>query len=142
VQAAAITASPIGCGDEASRIDDLRRLADTGALEVVRLDATTLGGISAAVPFARELERCGRRISFHEHPEVHCHCVLAQESIDHVEVFPIDRPFDLCHQLCQRSVHERIRAGWLSPPSAAGLGIELDLREVTRRALRHGSRSS
>jgi L-alanine-DL-glutamate epimerase-like enolase superfamily enzyme len=142
VDAAAITNSPIGCGDEASRIDDLRRLANTGALDVVRLDATTLGGISAVMPFACDLERCGRRVSFHEHPEVHEHCVLATRSIDHVEVFPIDRPFDLRHQLCVRSVHERIRGGLLSPPTAPGLGIELDLTEVSRRALRHGSRSS
>jgi len=141
VEAGKMTRAPIGCGDEASRISDLQRLVDADALDVVRLDATTLGGYSAVIPFSRALEQRGRRVSFHEHPEIHEHCILATPSIDHVEVFPKDRCFDLRHQLCTQSVHERIRGGLLSPPVAAGLGVELDLAEVSRRAVRRGSRS-
>lgn len=137
LRAAQITRAPIGCGDEATQIDDLTRLVDGGALDVVRLDATTLGGFSTVLPFVTLMKQRGCRVSLHDHPEVHQHCVLASDAIDHIEVFPVDRPFDVRHQLCTRSIGDRIRNGRFTPDASPGLGIELDMASVRRYSVRH-----
>jgi hypothetical protein len=52
-------------------------------------------------------------------------------------MFPRDRPFDVRHRLTQRSAHERVARGRLLPEHDSGLGIALDLDQVTRHAIRH-----
>jgi L-alanine-DL-glutamate epimerase-like enolase superfamily enzyme len=131
------TSIPVGCGDESSRPDDLRRLMAADALDVVRIDATTIGGFEAARELSAEAVAQGLRVSFHEHPEFHEHCVFGFESADHVEVFPTDRPFDCVHQLIQESAFDRIRDGHLSPPNTPGAGMRLREEAVARFAVRH-----
>jgi hypothetical protein len=41
------------------------------------------------------------------------------------------------HRLTQRSAHERVARGRLLPEHDSGLGIALDLDQVTRHAIRH-----
>ena len=135
--AGTLTRAPIGCGDEATRVADLMALVEAGALQVVRLDATALGGFSAVLPLAQTLAQRKRRVSFHDFPEIHQHAALASPAVDHIEMFPRDRPFDVRHRLTQRSAHERVVRGRLQPQHESGLGIALDLDQVARHAIRH-----
>jgi L-alanine-DL-glutamate epimerase-like enolase superfamily enzyme len=133
-----LTRAPIGCGDEATRVADLMALVEAGALQVVRLDATALGGFSAVLPLTQTLAQRQRRVSLHDFPEIHQHAALAGTVVDHIEMFPRDRPFDVRHRLTLRSAHERVAHGRLLPEHESGLGIVLDLDQVARHAIRHG----
>lgn len=140
--AARLSRAPLGCGDEATRSADLFALVDGAALSVVRLDATALGGMSAVLPLAQTFCRRGCRVSYHDFPEIHEHCALAGSDVDHIEMFPADRPFDVRHQLTASSAHARVRNGRLVPSSEPGLGIALDVEQVERCAVRHGQLSA
>jgi L-alanine-DL-glutamate epimerase-like enolase superfamily enzyme len=139
MHAAKLTDAPIGCGDEATRAADLLALLDAGALQVVRLDATALGGYGGVLPLAEAATQKRRRVSFHDFAEVHQHCALAGSTVDHIEMFPTDRPFDVRHLLSVDSAYAHVRAGKLPPATAPGLGIVLDLEQVARHSVRHAS---
>jgi L-alanine-DL-glutamate epimerase-like enolase superfamily enzyme len=115
----------VGCGDEATRLDDLRALIAADAIDYLRADATTIGGIQSLAEITLEAYGKGMGVSYHEHPEVHEHCVRAFPGVDYVEVFPIDRPFDRVHDLVETSPYERVKDGLLPAPEAAGTGIRL-----------------
>jgi L-alanine-DL-glutamate epimerase-like enolase superfamily enzyme len=131
------TSIPIACGDEVSRPDDVRRLMEHQALDVVRLDATSVGGLEATRQLSAQAVSRQMRVSFHVSPEVHQHCVFGFECADHIEVFPTNRPFDATHQLIRQNVYERIVDGMLAPPTDPGTGIALDDEAVARFSLRH-----
>lgn len=128
---------PIGVGDEASRPDDLRALMQHGCVDVVRVDATTIGGFGPALALAAEAVGRGLRVSYHVNPEIHRHCVFAGETADHIEVFPADRPFDCSHMLIEAPAFADISSGRLSAPQGAGTGLRLDSEAVERFAYRH-----
>lgn len=127
---------PIGVGDEATRVGDLDALMDGGCVDVVRIDATTIGGFSAALALGERATRRGFRISHHVNPEVHRHCVFANDTADHIEIFPADRPFDCSHVLIEEPAFAGIRNGAIAPPEGAGTGLRLDDAALTRFAYR------
>lgn len=128
---------PIGAGDEASRVADIMNLIGAKAIDVVRLDATTLGGYEAVRQLSATAIFNNLRVSFHDRPEVHEHCVFGLDCSDHVEIFPTDRPFDRVHDLLQTNVYARVRNGRLSPPDAPGTGLKLRDDSVAKYARRH-----
>ncbi|MCC6946159.1 MAG: hypothetical protein IT539_00195 [Bradyrhizobiaceae bacterium] len=132
-------ASPIavGCGDEATRQADLIALVQSAAVDVIRADATTVGGITGVRRVAETAAAHGIRASLHEHPEVHEHCVFGFGASDHVELFPQDRPFDVVHKLWHETLSARIHDGGLEPGALPGTGIRLDDDAVRRYAIRH-----
>lgn len=121
----AMSPVPVGCGDEATRPGDLTALMRAGAIDELRADATTIGGIGALRLLTAEAKRLGLGVSYHEHPETHEHCVFGFAGVDSVEIFPTDRPFDRVHDLVQNSVFERVRDGWLSATETPGTGVRL-----------------
>lgn len=125
----------IGCGDESSRAADLDALAAASAIDVMRVDATTIGGIEPLRQLSIVALERGLRVSYHEHPEVHQHCVFGFGAADHVEMFPTDRPFDRVHDLIVDSPFDRVRNGVLQPPEQVGSGIclRMDVVEQTAR---------
>ena len=127
----------IGCGDEASRAADLEALAAASAIDVLRIDATTIGGIEPLRRLSISAIERGLRVSYHEHPEVHQHCVFGFGAADHVEMFPTDRPFDRVHALIVDSPFDRVHNGMLQPPELAGSGVRLRRDAVEQTALRH-----
>jgi L-alanine-DL-glutamate epimerase-like enolase superfamily enzyme len=128
---------PIGVGDEATRVADLESLMNSGCIDVLRIDATTIGGFSSALALAEQAMRRGFRISYHVNPEVHRHCVFANDAADHIEVFPADRPFDCSHVLIEQPSFGDIRHGALGPVAAPGTGLRLNTEAVKRHAYRH-----
>ncbi|WP_137391391.1 mandelate racemase/muconate lactonizing enzyme family protein [Rhodoligotrophos defluvii] len=128
---------PIGVGDETTRALDLEQLMDHEAVDVVRIDATTVGGFGPALKLAAAAMARGFRVSYHVNPEVHRHCVFADEAADHIEIFPADRPFDCSHVLIEQPAYSDIRKARLAPPSAPGTGLKLNDAALTRYAYRH-----
>ncbi|MFO1149947.1 MAG: enolase C-terminal domain-like protein [Alsobacter sp.] len=128
---------PIGIGDECTRKADLDDLAEAGAVDVVRVDATTIGGYSVALPLAAAMVARGLRVSFHVNPEVHRHAAFADESVDHLEMFPTDRPFDASHVLIRRPAMADVSRGALELPREPGTALALDDDAVARHAGRH-----
>lgn len=128
---------PIGCGDESTRPADIFALIDAGAIDVVRLDASTIGGITAVRQIASHARSRQLRVSFHERPEVHEHCVFGFDSADHIEIFPIDRPFDCAHDVLEEPVIARVRDGMLEPSDRPGTGIRLRTSALEKLAWRH-----
>ncbi|HEV2597899.1 mandelate racemase/muconate lactonizing enzyme family protein [Sphingopyxis sp.] len=129
----------IGCGDECSSAADLFRLVETEAVDLLRVDATAIGGVTALEQLATAARRKKIRVSHHEHPETHEHCVFGFGIADHVEMFPTDRPFDQVHRIIEQSPFDRVRQGRLHPPTEPGTGVRLRLGEVERLARRHHS---
>lgn len=127
----------IGCGDETSRAADLDALSAASAIDVMRIDATTIGGIEPLRELGAMAVERGLRVSYHEHPEVHQHCVFGFGAADHVEMFPTNRPFDRVHELICESPFERVENGLLAPPEQPGSGIRLRMAGVERTARRH-----
>jgi L-alanine-DL-glutamate epimerase-like enolase superfamily enzyme len=127
---------PVAAGDEATRPEDLARLVNGEAIDVLRLDATAIGGIGATGRLARLAHERGLRASMHVHPEVNEHCAIAWPSFDHVESFPLDRPFDACHALLESPFMLRVADGRSRPPATPGTGIRADLQAVRRTAYR------
>jgi L-alanine-DL-glutamate epimerase-like enolase superfamily enzyme len=131
---------PIGVGDEATRVADLEALMNGGCVDVLRIDATTIGGFSAALALAEQATRRGFRVSYHVNPEVHRHCIFADDAADHIEIFPADRPFDCSHVLIEEPAFGTIRNGVVGPPETAGTGLRLNAEALARSAYRHATR--
>lgn len=133
----ALSRVPVGCGDEATRPADLTALMRVGAIDQLRADATTIGGIEALRLLTAEATSLGLGVSFHEHPETHEHCVFGFPGVDSVEVFPTDRPFDRVHDLIEESVFDRVENGWLNAREIPGTGVRLRDDAVKAHAHRH-----
>ena len=131
---------PIGVGDEVTRPQDLEALMTQEAVDVIRIDATTIGGITAALNIAGKAKARGLRVSYHVNPEIHRHCVFADTATDHIEIFPTDRPFDCSHMLLENAAYADVSQGYLEPPKAPGTGLHLNLENVRRFADRTSSR--
>jgi L-alanine-DL-glutamate epimerase-like enolase superfamily enzyme len=127
---------PIGAGDEATRPEQMLRLIEADAVDVVRVDAHTLGGFGPAHEVAKRAAARGLRVSLHERPEIHQHGAFGWGCSDHVEVFPTDRPFDRAHDLIREPVFDRIVDGRIEPPQQPGTGLKLNDEAVTRWARR------
>ncbi len=133
---------PVGVGDEATRVADLEGLMNGGCIDVLRIDATTIGGFSAALALAEQATRRGFRVSNHVNPEVHRHCVFANDAADHLEVFPADRPFDCSHVLIEEPAFDDIRDGVLAAPESPGTGLRLSNDALAHYAFRQSSMRS
>jgi L-alanine-DL-glutamate epimerase-like enolase superfamily enzyme len=113
------TGLAIGVGDEVTDPALLRRLAESDAIDVVRLDVVALGGITPSLEVISWARSVGIPISGHIYPEVTVHLGIG------VETFPrCAGPYDPAPAFIIGG--PRFRAGAVSPPEAPGLGFELD----------------
>jgi L-alanine-DL-glutamate epimerase-like enolase superfamily enzyme len=133
-----LTQLPVACGDETTRAQDILDLIDAAAIDIVRLDATTVGGIEQSRLIIDAAKQKSLPVSFHEHPEVHEHLVFGLGCADHVEIFPKDRPFDRVHELWESTLFDRIEAGYLYPHDSPGCGIRLRPDSVGKYSVRSG----
>src|SRR6185369_15148865 len=66
----------VGGGDETSRAENMFALLEANALDLIRLDATTMGGIENVRALSTEAARRNVCVAYHVHPEVHEHLVF------------------------------------------------------------------
>jgi L-alanine-DL-glutamate epimerase-like enolase superfamily enzyme len=126
----------ISAGDEFTA-REIRELAESGAVDILRMDATTVGGISGFVELSLEI---GDRfpISPHVNPEVHQHLVVALPGVGPLEMFPPDDRFDATVGFVDPSV-VTVASSKLTPPSAPGLGLRIDWEAVAAGTTVHFS---
>lgn len=130
--------SPIAAGDESTRPGELVTLLEADAVDILRLDATAIGGLTTMAELTARAANAGVRVSAHVHPEVHQHCAFGLAGYDHIESFPTDRPFDCSHNLLLESFLDHVAQGRALPPERPGNGFTLDIDTVTRTAYRTG----
>jgi L-alanine-DL-glutamate epimerase-like enolase superfamily enzyme len=130
-------ATPIGAGDEVSSPSTFEALLNQEAIDVVRLDATTIGGITGFAQVHARAAAAGYRVSPHIYPEVHQHCAFAWPSVEPVEMFPSGGAFDFSHQFVTAGALEFETPGRLRAPAREGIGMEIDWRTVEDHTSRH-----
>ena len=137
-------ASPvtIGGGDETSRPENMYALLENNALDLIRIDATTMGGIENARALSVEAARRNIEVAYHVHPEVHEHLVFGLGIAGHLELFATDREFDRLHDLVKGVTYDRVRKGHLEPSEEPGTGLVLDLEKMAPFIKRHLSASA
>jgi L-alanine-DL-glutamate epimerase-like enolase superfamily enzyme len=117
---------PIAFGDEVTDPNVLCGLIEANATDVLRIDATTIGGITAAARVAAVADQASVPVSLHVYPELHVHLAAAWRSCEVIETFdPAGNPFDPAYRLFAGG--PEIAAGVAQAPERAGLGIDLDL---------------
>lgn len=127
----------LGAGDDVTNPRDLVDLVDARAVDVLRVDLTTLGGVQETSDVMGAARLASIPISTHAHPAVHQHLTFAWPGAPYVEGFPDDRPFEPSYKLTTGSIYPRIVDGHLEPPTEPGLAIELDLDVVESTAIRY-----
>ncbi|MBX3031690.1 MAG: mandelate racemase/muconate lactonizing enzyme family protein [Chloroflexi bacterium] len=105
--------------------------------DVLRVDATVLGGVSEAVKVCALAGTLSIPVLPHVFPEVHVHLAAAFPSILAVEM--TDRAYETesLHRLFRRWVH--VEDGAMVAPEEPGLGVELDRHALERYAVRSAS---
>jgi L-alanine-DL-glutamate epimerase-like enolase superfamily enzyme len=123
-------ASPIaiGAGDEFDPVA-LGELLAHDAVEILRVDATTVGGVTGFMAM-REAAGHGIQISPHVSAEVHQHCAFACDAVAPVELFASDRQFDAACAFVSDSSLAWSGGGEISPPTGPGLGLHVDRTSV------------
>jgi L-alanine-DL-glutamate epimerase-like enolase superfamily enzyme len=125
---------PFAYGDDVTDEHALRRLVEAGALDVLRVDATTVGGLAVAARLTALATSLGIPVSYHVYPELHVHLALGLPGSLSIESFdPADNPFDPCSQLLTGG--PQIAAGVGRPSEAPGLGFGFDEEQLARYAV-------
>jgi L-alanine-DL-glutamate epimerase-like enolase superfamily enzyme len=120
----------IGVGDEVTDEQVLRRLVDTRSIDVLRTDATALGGVGAWWRLSAYAHLSGMSISPHAYPEVHVHCACAWPVALAVEMFEIDSPYWPTGRFITGGM--RVQNGVAHAPEGPGLGVEFDWECIER----------
>jgi L-alanine-DL-glutamate epimerase-like enolase superfamily enzyme len=122
------TGMPIALGEDAVGRWAFKQLLDTCHPDVVRVDATTMGGISEAVKVIGLASMEARPVIPHVFPEIHVHLAAAFPIVRAVEITQPEYELEGLYRLFREWVS--IEEGEMVAPSAPGLGLELDQKAV------------
>lgn len=107
-----------------------RRLVKRGLVDVVRVDATVVGGITEMAAVDQLAEEHGRPVVPHYFPEIHSHLAAAHEVVNWVEIVPIESGAENLHRIAQFA--GRFEAGAIVLSAEPGLGLDWRWDEVDR----------
>lgn len=124
----------IGLGENLAGHRAFHDLIESGAVDVVRCDATVIGGVREFMAAAALASARGLEVSAHVHPQVHIHfgATLANFHPAGLEYMPPSSGLDGFHELLASELE--LRAGYAVVPRRPGLGLELDWNAVARYA--------
>lgn len=125
---------PIAAGDEAP-LEQLSDLLEHSAVDVLRADATTVGGLTGVQTV---LENASVPVSLHIYPEIHRHAAFVMTTDSPVELFPADDAFDFVDRFIHTQDLQAIE-GQFSAPSSPGLGITYRPEHVLPHVVRSSS---
>ena len=125
--ALASAGTALATGENLGSPADIRRWLDAGAMDVVILDVSRLGGIGPWLQAAAVAEAYHRPVAGHVLPEIHQHLLAAVPNALTVEYVP--RSAALWREPLVP------RQGWLELTGQPGLGLELDEAVLRRHAL-------
>jgi D-arabinonate dehydratase len=126
----AMTSIPLALGEDATGRWAYRELFRRGVVDIVRLDATTTGGISEALRICSLAAAEGLVVLPHIFPEIHVHLAAAFSNVTAVEVTEPTQEIDVLFRLLRSTLE--VRDGNVEAPTAPGLGIEIDWAAVNR----------
>lgn len=115
---------PLALGEDAVGRWSYREMFRRGFVDIVRLDATTVGGLSEAARVCTMAAAEGLPVSPHIFPEVHIHLGAAFPCVASIEVTDPSLEIDMMHKLLVEGL--TVRDGEAIAPEAPGLGIEID----------------
>ena len=128
------TRIPLSLGEDYVGRWSYRDLLASGLVDIVRVDATTIGGISEAIKVIAMTSSYGLPVSPHVFPEIHVHLGAAFAGVRAVELTDPERGYEALYRLFTSWV--TIENGELVAPEAPGLGLDIDWAAVD--ALRAG----
>lgn len=129
--------APIGVGDELTDRHAAYALLSRASVDVLRIDATTIGGITGAWHLSHVAQAAGTRVSYHVYPEVHVHLAAAGAADGITETFgSADNPFDPAQRLYVGG--PVYKPGTATATDMPGLGIELDEEFISAHRLSEG----
>ncbi len=124
----ALTSIPLALGEDCITRWGYRDLLAQGHVDVLRIDATSMGGLSEAVRVCGQASALGIPVSPHIFPEIHVHLAAAFSIVDCVEFTDPEQEIDMSFRFLRRSVE--LSAGDVLAPETPGLGIEFDPKAV------------
>ena len=129
-------AAPIGIGDGVTSVDLARRLIESGAVDVLRVDVTTMGGVVGVARLVRAAADAGVRVSPEIFAEVHQHLAAAWPGVLGVEVYSAESRVWAADEFVRPGALRWSQGGGFTLPEAPGSGLALDWDAVARHAVR------
>src|SRR5690349_10139286 len=124
------TGIPLALGEDVVGRYAFRDLIASASPEVLRIDATTMGGISEAIKVCAMAASESIPVLPHIFPELHVHLAAALPTVMAVEVTDPVEEIDLLWNVIQDPL--RAKDGHVTAPTKPGLGVNLD-REAVKR---------
>jgi L-alanine-DL-glutamate epimerase-like enolase superfamily enzyme len=124
------TGIPLALGEDVTGRFAYRDLIAEAMPEILRLDATSMGGISEAVKVCAMAAAESIPVLPHIFPELHVHLAAALPIVMAVEVTDPVEEIDLLWNVLENPL--RAVQGHVTAPTAPGLGVNLD-REALKR---------
>ncbi len=131
--------TPIGAGDEVSVPAVMETLIRDRAVDVVRLDATSVGGFTRFAELSAMARRAGYQVSHHAYAEIQQHCVFAWPEVTPVEMFAPGSPTWGTSTFMTADIDLPVGATELPAPTESGLGIPIDWAAVEDLARRRSA---
>ena len=104
-------------------------------IDILRVDATTIGGITGAVEAINIAAAAGRTVFPHVFSPIHVHLACAFPNVESVELITEESGADPLHLLL-RNV-PAVKDGKMSPSPEPGIGISVDWDAVEKLSRRH-----
>jgi D-arabinonate dehydratase len=124
----AATRIPLALGEDYVGRWSFGELLRSGLADIVRVDATTIGGISEVVKVIAMASAHGLPVSPHVFPEIHVHLGAAFQNVRAVEMTDPARDYETLYKLFSTWV--TVDGGEFIAPETPGLGVELDRKAV------------
>ncbi len=124
----AATDIPLALGEDQVGRWSFRDLLSSGLADIIRVDATTMGGVSEVVKIIAMTSAYGLPVVPHVFPEIHVHLGAAFETVRAVEFTDPGRGYEAFFRLFSTWVN--LEKGSFVAPEAPGLGVELDWNVV------------
>jgi L-alanine-DL-glutamate epimerase-like enolase superfamily enzyme len=125
-------ATPIAAGEDVQNSRALRDLV--AGIGILRVDATTCGGISGAIEAIHHAHGAGKTVFPHVWAPLHVHLACAFSCVESVEVIPESTGADPLEQLLHYIPH--LQDGKLRPSEEPGAGVFLNWNGIEKAAHR------
>jgi L-alanine-DL-glutamate epimerase-like enolase superfamily enzyme len=125
-------ATPIAAGEDVIGSKNMSELAEN--VSVLRVDATTCGGITGAVSAVQAASFAGCTVLPHVFAPLHLQLACAFSEIEGVEVIPEESGADPLGLLLKRPA--RVKDGYLTVDENPGAGMELDWPFIEQEVVR------
>jgi L-alanine-DL-glutamate epimerase-like enolase superfamily enzyme len=125
--------TPVAAGEDVFGPRAFAELAS--GIGILRVDATTCGGVTGAIEAINIASAAGRTVFPHVFAPLHVHLACAFPNVEAAEFIPTSSGADPIESLLVDM--PEIRNGKMKPSEEPGVGIRIDWEKVKRSARRH-----